>query len=280
MTTTSNRPAHGMWAAVAGSWAEHADHADARTAPVTQELLLLADPQPGDRVLELACGPGGAGMAAADRVGPTGEVVLSDVVAEMTAIAGRRAAERGLTNVTTRELDIERIAEPDAAYDVVLCQEGLMLALNPVEAAKEIRRVLRPGGRVAVAVWGPRERNPWLGVVFDTVSAQLGRLLPPPGIPGPFALSDAGALRAVLAGGGLAGVSIDELSVPMHDATFEAWWERTSALAGPLANILKALGVDDARALRRRVRDAVAPYHTATGLEFPGICLVAGGRKV
>ena len=154
---------HGMWAAVAGSWGEHADYVDARAAGVTRAMLAASRPQPGERVLELACGPGGVGIAAAELVAPGGEVVLSDVAAEMTAIAAARAAATGLGNVSTRVLDIERIDEPDASYDVVLCREGLMFAPDPARAAREIRRVLRPGGRVAIAVWGPRERNPWLG---------------------------------------------------------------------------------------------------------------------
>jgi ubiquinone/menaquinone biosynthesis C-methylase UbiE len=92
---------HGMWSGVAGSWAEHADYADERGAQVTEQLLDLVMPQPGERVLELACGPGGLGLAAAVRVAPDGEVVLSDVAAEMTAIAAARAAAGGLRNVRT-----------------------------------------------------------------------------------------------------------------------------------------------------------------------------------
>lgn len=180
---------HGMWAAVAGSWAEHADYADARGALVTERMLELelALPAPGERVLELACGPGGLGLAAAPRVSPGGKVVVSDVVAEMTAIAAARAEALGPANVSTRVLDLERIEEPDSSYDVVLCREGLMFALDPAGAAREIARVLRPGGRITVAVWEPSAGNPWLGVVLDSVSAELGRPVPPPGIPGPFA---------------------------------------------------------------------------------------------
>src|SRR4249919_1726966 len=94
------------------------------------------------------------------------------VVAEMTSVASARAAARGLRNVIPRRLDLEEIDEPDASYDVVLCREGLMFASDPDRAAREIRRVLRPGGRAAIAVWGPRERNPWLGIVMTAVSEQ------------------------------------------------------------------------------------------------------------
>src|SRR5215216_3722965 len=133
---------HAMWAALATGWGEHADYVDVRSARLTARMLDRAALQPGERVLELACGAGGLGMAAAERVAPGGEVVLSDVAAEMTAIAAARAEAIGLDNVATFELDLERIAEPDASFDAVLCREGLMFALDPGQAVREIRRVL------------------------------------------------------------------------------------------------------------------------------------------
>jgi SAM-dependent methyltransferase len=274
---------HGMWAAVAPGWGEHAEYADARGAELTRAMLDRTRPRPGERVLELACGPGGLGIAAAERVAPGGEVVLSDVVAEMTAIAAARASALGRGNVRTRVLDLEEIDEPDGSYDVVLCREGLMFALDPARAAREIARVLRPGGRAAIAVWGPRERNPWLGVVFDAVSAQLGAPIPPPGVPGPFALEDAGRLAGLLSGAGLEDVEVGELAVPLRAASFDEWWERTRALAGPVAKVLASLPAEAAGQLRARAREAVRGYATADGIELPGVTLLAlarcGGRR-
>lgn len=269
----------GMWAAVADGWREHADYVDERAAAVTARMLDAALPQPGERVLELACGPGGIGLVAAMRVAPGGEVVLSDVTAAMTAIAATRAAALDLRNVSTRELDLERIDEPAASYDVVLCREGLMFTPDPARAAHEIRRVLRPGGRLALAVWGPRERNPWLGLVFDAVGAQIGRPVPPPGIPGPFSLGDAGLLARLLADAELSDVTVSELEAPLRAGSFEEWWTRTSALAGPLANILASLPQGATEALRARLHEAVAPYATPAGVEFPGVTLLATARR-
>ena len=269
---------HTMWARVADNWGSHAEDIDERGAAVTARMLERAAPRPGDRVLELACGPGGAGLAAAELVGPGGEVVLSDVAAEMAAIAATRAAARGLDNVCTAVLDLEQIEQPDAGYDVVLCREGLMFAVEPVRAAREIRRVLRPDGRLALAVWGPRDENPWLSLVFDAVSAQTGFPVPPPGVPGPFSLDDPARLRSVLADGDLTSIHIEEVSVPLRAPTFESWWAWTSAMAGPLAIILGQLA-DDAKAeLAERLRAAVGPYATQSGLELPGVSLVASAR--
>src|SRR5689334_11983168 len=122
---------HSVWAGAAPRWEEHADAVDERGGALTEMMLDRAGVAPGQRVLELACGPGGLGLAAASRVAPDGEVVCSDVTEEMAGIAAARAAQRGLGNVRTRVLDIEAIDEPDESYDVVLCREGMMFAVEP-----------------------------------------------------------------------------------------------------------------------------------------------------
>lgn len=270
---------HGMWSSVATNWGEHAAYVDARSASVTERMLELSAPRPGERVLELACGPGGAGLVAAARVAPGGEVVLSDVAPEMTAIALGRARALGLANVSTLELDLERVDQPGASYDVVLCREGLMLVLEPSRAAGEIHRLLRPGGRAAVAVWGPQERNPWLGALFDAVSAQIGGPVPPPGIPGPFSLADRDELAAVLSGAGLAQVELAEVADPVRLSSFEEWWSVVPALAGPLANMLAVQPKEVVDAIRAHARDRLAEYEGPAGLEIPGLALVAAGRQ-
>jgi SAM-dependent methyltransferase len=259
-----------MWQSVAPGWGEHAGYVDARTAHLTERVLELARVLPGDRVLELACGAGGLGLAAAECAG---EVVLSDVAPAMVEIAAARARERGLDNVEALTLDLDAIAQPDASYDVVLCREGLMFADDPARAAREIARILKPGGRVALAVWGPRERNPWLGIVLDVVSEHIGAPVPPPGVNGPFTLGDAGRLRDLLEP--FTDVAVEEFAVPLRAGSFDEWWARTTALAGPMARLLKQLPESE---LRIRARDRVHEYLTPGGLDIPGVALVASGN--
>ncbi len=172
----------------------------------------------------------------------------------MVAVATERAAGRGLGHVHGRVIDLEEIAEPDGSFDAVLCRDGLMFAARHARAVAGMARVLRPGGRLAVAVWGPREANPWLGLAMDAVTDVTGFPVPPPGVPGPFALSDADHLRGLLVGAGLTDVAVDGVDVPMAMASFDAWWTRTLAVAGPLAQILAGLPAEQRQAIEDRAR--------------------------
>jgi enediyne biosynthesis protein CalE5 len=153
-----------------------------------------------------------------------------------------------------------------------------MLVPDPARAAREIRRVLRPGGRAALSVWGPREGNPGLGILFGAVSAQTGSPVPPPGIPGPFSLDDPERLAGLVSAAGLSAVAVTEVPFAMREASFDDWWERRTALAGPLAKLIASMPEPAAQAIRARAREASGAYETPTGLEFPAVTLLATGR--
>jgi SAM-dependent methyltransferase len=144
---------------------------------------------------------------------------------------------------------------------------------------QEVFRVLRPGGRAAFAVWGPPVANPWLRLPFELVRAQAGVPNPPAGSVGPFALADAHRLEELLVTAGLVEVEVARQDVPMHVRSFDEWWLRTSALAGPLAGIIAAMPAEARDDLRSRLREAAAEFVTPTGLDFPGLSLLASGRR-
>ena len=271
-------PLRAIWSAAAEAWGRHAEYVDTRGAVVTQAMLSVAGLRAGERVLELACGPGGTGLAAAEAVGPDGEVVLSDIVPEMTAIARERAALRNLTNVTTSVIDMCDVDRPDASFDAVLCREGLMLVPDPAAAVRESHRVLVPEGRAVFAVWGPRERNPWLGVLLDAITARLGISVPPPGVPGPFSLADYGALEELLSATGFREVSVREVATPMTAASFDEWWAVVPSLAGPVGPMLEAQPPEVSASIRGEASAALDEFRTDNGYEIPGLSFVGVGH--
>ncbi len=268
-----------LWDGAAAAWERHAALVDSHTAAATRLMLERAEVAPGDLVLDLAAGPGGAGLAAAAITGPSGWVVLSDVAPEMVAAAARRAG--ALPQVSTMVCDLADIAADDATFDAVLCRHGLMFAADPTAAVDEITRVLRPGGRLAAATWAARGDNPWLGLLLDAVGAQFDMAFPPPGLPGPFALDDPALLADTLTAGGLADVTVEHVRTPMHVASLDAWWAQVPELAGPLAQALAGME-DDVRAeIRARACASAAAVarRVADGLVLDGEILVAAGRR-
>ena len=269
----------GVWSTVSDAWAEHATFIDARGQVVTEWLLSATAPTAGDRVLELACGPGAVTLAVAGMVDP-GEVIASDVAVEMVDTAVARAHARGFSNVHGRRLEIEDIAEPDGTFDLVYCRDGLQFALDPARAVAEIARVTKPGGRAAVAVWAERDRNPWLGLVLDVLSEQLGQPVPPPGIPGPFSLGDGTVLDRLFTDAGFADVRREELSVPFRAPSFDGWWRTTTSLAGPLSVLIANLDGETTEKLRTRAHEAIAPFEAADGgVEIPGVQHLLSARR-
>jgi SAM-dependent methyltransferase len=268
-----------MWDMTAAGWRENADFVDAQLAAATEAMLDAAHVREGCRVLDLAAGPGGAGLAAARRVGPDGAVVLSDTSGAMITVASERAA--GDDRITTARFDESAIAFEDASFDAVICRHGLMFADDPVAAVADAVRVLRPGSRYATVTWGRREDNPWLGVVFDAVGEQFGVAFPPPGVHGPFSLDDPGQLARVLTAGGLDDVEVQAQAAPMHAASLEEWWRRVLSTAGPLALALAGMDPEPREAIAQRALHAGAQVAVADagGIAFPGEALIASGRR-
>jgi len=268
-----------MWNSVAQAWERQAAFVDAHLADATEVLLDMVAVGPGVTVIELACGPGGAGLAAADRVGPSGRVVLADVAEEMVGVAGRRAG--GRSNVSTTVCDQLHIAAPDASFDAVIVRHGLMFADDPSSAVRAAVRVLRPDGRYGSITWASRADNPWLGLILDAVGEQFGVPFPPPSVPGPFALGDPRQVATILEGGGLEDVEVREMLTPMSAASLDAWWERVPQLAGPLAIALEGMEPQVRDAIRARAIDSGrgCAHMSDEGIVMDGSVLIAAGRR-
>jgi SAM-dependent methyltransferase len=263
------------WQAVAPGWERWQFRMEEFLGPVADWLLAALAPRAGDIVLELAAGPGETGFRAAAMIGPRGRLISTDFAPRMVEVARRRAAALGLRNVEHRLMDATRLDLEADSVDAVVCRFGYMLTDDPAAALAEARRVLRPGGRVALAVWGPAERNPWL--------AEAGRILvrrghlpqPAPDEPGAFAMADAAATRALIEAAGFAAERMEEVPVRLTFADLDDYLRWASEASGS-GLVIRRLPEAERESLRAELTTAFAPYAIAHGgYALPGLAICA-----
>jgi SAM-dependent methyltransferase len=268
------------WRSVAAGWERRRPIFWEATRQLSQRLVELVDPAPGQTILELAAGPGDTGFLAAERLGPSGTLLSTDVAPEMVEAARRRGAELGVENAEFRVLDAAAIGLPGASVDGVICRFGLMLVVDVEKAFAEIARVLRPGGRAAIAVWGPPDDNDWI-TAGGRAALALGLMeRPDPDAPGPFRLHEVERLLGLATAAGLTVETLEDVPVHWRAGSLDEWWETTRDTSRMLSLLLQRL--DEARAaeLEAESQARLAGYVSADGsLEVPGLARAVLLRK-
>ena len=245
----------------------------------TRQMLDLARIQPGQRVLDIAAGAGEPAVSAAERVGPGGYVLATDISEGIIELALLVARERGLKQIEARAMDGEKLDLPEASFDAVLCRLGLMYMPHPVTALREWRRALRPGGRVAVVVFSTPDRNIW-GAIPASIIRRRAQLPPPvPGQPGPFSLGAPGVLEDVFRQAGFANPEVRTVPVP-HGAASSAEYVRVTREAfGGFNAMMAHLPPQERESVWNEVEDSMRRFESPIGFEVPGECLVGAAAK-
>ena len=262
---------------IAPTWERRRADIEEVATPVREWMIRELAPKTGETVLELAAGVGDTGFEAATLVGESGQLICSDVSPAMLAAARRRGSELGLTNDHYRVLDAEHVDLETGTIDGVLCRFGYMLLADPAAGFAETRRVLRPQGRVALAVWGSPERNPFFTAAM-MVLVQQGHLNPPEAAgPGPFALADPERLATLLEGAGFGGVRTEELTGHFAIPSIDEYVQVIADTAGPIGLAVQALSDTARRGVTAQCEAALEPFVVETGYEIPcvAVCAVA-----
>lgn len=227
-------------------------------------LMKSTAPAPGERVLDVACGTGLVAFAAAQAVGPQGHVIGIDLADRMVDAARRRAVESEVPNVEFARMDAEHLNLPDASFDVALCAFGLMYMPDPERAVREMHRVLRPGGRLGLAVWGDRSRCGW-SALFPIVDAEVASEV----CPLFFRLGQADALVRLCAEAQLDVIAQQRMAATLVYADAEQACN-AAFIGGPVALAWSRFD-DDVRArVRRRYVEAIAAWRYDGGYRIPG----------
>jgi ubiquinone/menaquinone biosynthesis C-methylase UbiE len=272
------RQAYETWETMAPGWEKWRAPIEATSLPVREWMIRELAVSPGDTVLELAAGFGDTGHAAAAAVGESGRVICADFSPTMVDIARRRGEELGLTNVEYRVMDAERIELEDDSVDGVLCRCGYMLMPNPAAALAETRRVLRPGGRLALAVWREAERNPWISIVGRMLLAR-GHVPPPePGAPGMFTMARDERIRELLENAAFTVLRIEEIPVLFTYDSLDEYIHRARDTGGVFARVWREVPDREREEMEAELCDAFAPFAVDGRYEFPGVAVAAAAR--
>lgn len=262
------------WNGPAGRrWAEAQESMDRNLASISDGLMRFVAVKPGETVLDIGCGCGTTTLAFAAAAGPSGRVTGVDISAPMLGLARARA---GTKQVEFREADAAAFAfKPE--YDAVSSRFGVMFFSDPTSAFANIRKALKPGGRLGFVCWRAMPENAWAFAPFTAARDLLPAQPPPdPNAPGPFAFADPVRLRGILEGAGFKNVRIEKLDTIMHMANTAQEAAQFSLGIGPLARA--AAEADDATKAKivERVAAAVKKFETPSGVTPPAACWLVG----
>lgn len=259
-------------------WASFQARLDAAMTDIASAAYAFAAARPGERVLDVGCGCGTTALELAKAVGSSGSVVGIDISRPMLETARARAAEAG-AKIDFREADAsDYVFKPE--FDLMFSRFGVMFFADPVSAFANLRKALKPGGRLRFVCWRAAPENIWATAPF--VAAM--DLLPPqeagdPHAPGPFAFADGERLKGILTEAGFSNVRLEKLETHMNMGADVDEAVDQAFKIGPLARALSE--VDDAvkDRVRLRIADALAKFKTPSGVRAPAACWLVGAER-
>jgi len=241
--------------------------------PVGDEIIRMLKPGGNDYVLDIAAGTGEPGLTIATMLSG-GKVMITDLAEGMLEVARENAAQRGIPNVETLVCDVSELPFEDNTFDAISCRMGFMFFPDMLLAAKEMMRVLKPGGRLAAAVWNGPENNLWFTTAMSSVAKNMTLAPPPPGAPGMFRCAGEGLMTDLFSKAGFDNVSQKDVAGKLNCKTAEMYWNFASECIGPVVNALSQAD----EALRQKIKNEV--YKTITEKFTEGQVAIGLSAKV
>ena len=268
------------WSGAAPFWEKHRETIRQLFAPVTQALVEDAQIGTGQTVLDIATGPGEPALSVAALVGPEGRVFGVDPVPEMIAGARRAANQLGLRNTQFDVAFTGHLPFPDSTFDAVISRFGVMFFPSPVNAVREMLRVLKPGRRLALAVWDLPEHNPFFYVLQRVIEQYVVSHPMEPDAPESFRFASPGKLRDVLHEAGVTAPSERVLPFTIEaPLSVEDFWTLRCEMSEKLREKFALLSGEQLTELKQQALEAFRPYFSERGMRFSAQVLIVSGSK-
>ena len=278
MTNDPRQTLREEWTSAVPYWKKWDRQLTAQSQAATDLVVQGAQLAPGLRVLDLASGTGQPALSIAKTIAPAGHVMASDMTPEMVEAAKENARAHGISNLDAKVADAERLPFSHAEFDRVTCRFGIMFVPDIQAALKEIRRVLKPTGRVSFLVWGPLEENPIFSSTVGPFMKHVHVPPPPPDAPTIFRFADPAKLQATLDTAGFRGVVATKQHIPWSwPGTPEDAWEAVRELSAPFKKILAAVPPDKLPGVMQEVMTKLLRLYDGKQVNFSATVILATG---
>jgi len=246
--------------------------------PAADGIIGLLKPEGSQLILDVAAGTGEPGFSIA-RLLTGGKVIITDLADDMLDIARERASEKEITNVEFRACDVSELPFAGNTFDGVSCRMGFMFFPDMLLAAKEILRVLKPGGRIATAVWSSADKNFWATAIGETINRNMQLPVPPPEAPGIFRCGKNGLMKSIFNQAGFKNISENEVACKLKYGTAEIYWDMMTEIAAPVVAALSK--ADDAmkNKIKGEVYELVKNKYPEGEVIMEGSALLIYGEK-
>lgn len=246
--------------------------------PMGNEIIRMIHPKKNDFILDVAAGTGEPGLSIASMLNG-GKVIITDLAEDMLEIARENAERRGIDNIETIACDVCELPFADNSFDAISCRFGFMFFPDMLLAAKEMVRVLRPGGRIATSVWNVPEKNFWITAIMGPITKNMELPPLPPGAPGMFRCANDGFISDLFLQAGLKNISQKEVTGKLNCKTTSVYWKVMTELAAPVVAALSKADNVTRDKIKKEVNQVVHKKFPYGNIVIDGSALVIYGEK-
>ena len=246
--------------------------------PMGEEIIRLLNPKNDDIILDVAAGTGEPGLTIAGML-KGGKVIITDLSEDMLKIAQDNATERGIKNIETRICDVCELPFADNSFDSISCRFGFMFFPDMLLAAKEMLRVLKPGGRIATSVWNVPEKNFWVTAIMGTINKNMELPPPPPGSPGMFRCAKDGLISDLFLQAGFKNISVREVAGKLNCKSTDVYWNMMTEVGAPIVAALSKADEAMKDKIKKEVYDVINKKYPEGNFKIDSSALVIYGEK-